>query len=80
MIDLKSILSHSAEVVTRRTGNEYVLVPIANNIADIVNGNVSADATEIKDFSFVADTVDVIDAADGVDAAEVKRCFLYHCC
>ena len=35
MIDLKSILSHSAEVVTRRTGNEYVLVPIANNIADM---------------------------------------------
>jgi methyltransferase-like protein len=35
MAGLKSILSHSASVVTRKTGNEYVLVPIANNIADM---------------------------------------------
>ncbi|HUV01493.1 MAG TPA: PqqD family protein [Bacteroidales bacterium] len=35
MTDLKSILSHSANIVTRKTGNEYVLVPIANNIADM---------------------------------------------
>lgn len=35
MISLKSILSHSASVVTRKTGDEYVLVPIANNIADM---------------------------------------------
>ncbi len=35
MIDLKAILTHSPDVVTRRTGNEYVLVPIANNIADM---------------------------------------------
>jgi hypothetical protein len=35
MADLKSILSHSPSVVTRKTGNEYVLVPIANNIADM---------------------------------------------
>jgi methyltransferase-like protein len=26
---------HSPSVVTRKTGNEYVLVPIANNIADM---------------------------------------------
>jgi len=32
---LKSILSHSPSVVTRKTGNEYILVPIANNIADM---------------------------------------------
>jgi hypothetical protein len=30
-----SVLSHSPSVVTRKTGNEYVLVPIANNIADM---------------------------------------------
>ena len=34
MAGLKSILSQSATVVTRKTGNEYVLVPITNNIAD----------------------------------------------
>jgi len=30
-----SIPLHSPTVVTRKTGNEYVLVPIANNIADM---------------------------------------------
>jgi hypothetical protein len=35
MTGLKSVLSHSPSVVTRKTGNEYVLVPIANNIADM---------------------------------------------
>lgn len=35
MADLKLILSQSASVVTRKTGNEYVLVPITNNIADM---------------------------------------------
>jgi hypothetical protein len=35
MPGLKSILSHSPTVVTRKTGNEYVLVPITNNIADM---------------------------------------------
>jgi hypothetical protein len=35
MAGLKSILSHSQSVVTRKTGNEYVLVPVANNIADM---------------------------------------------
>ena len=35
MASLKSIPIHSQSVVTRKTGNEYVLVPIANNIADM---------------------------------------------
>jgi hypothetical protein len=35
MARLKSILSHSKSVVTTKTGNEYVLVPVANNIADM---------------------------------------------
>jgi len=35
MTALKSILSHSPSVVTRKTGNEYVLVPVTNNIADM---------------------------------------------
>jgi len=35
MTGLKTILSHSKSIVTTKTGNEYVLVPIANNIADM---------------------------------------------
>ena len=35
MIDLDSVVSHSPDIVTRKTGNEYVLVPLANNIADM---------------------------------------------
>lgn len=35
MTNLKSVLSHSPSVVTRKTGNEYVLVPVTNNIADM---------------------------------------------
>jgi len=35
MTNLKSILSHSPSIVTRKTGNEYVLVPVTNNIADM---------------------------------------------
>jgi len=35
MTDLKSIVSRSPSIVTRKTGNEYVLVPITNNIADM---------------------------------------------
>jgi hypothetical protein len=35
MAGLTSILSQSTTIVTRKTGNEYVLVPITNNIADM---------------------------------------------
>jgi hypothetical protein len=35
MVDLNLIFSQSPSVVTRKTGNEYVLVPITNNIADM---------------------------------------------
>ena len=35
MTGLNSILSQSTTIVTRKTGNEYVLVPITNNIADM---------------------------------------------
>jgi hypothetical protein len=35
MPDLKSILTHSPSIVTRKTGDEYVLVPVTNNIADM---------------------------------------------
>jgi hypothetical protein len=35
MAGLKSVLSHSKSIVTTKTGDEYVLVPIANNIADM---------------------------------------------
>jgi methyltransferase-like protein len=35
MTGSKSIPSHSPSVVTRKTGNEYVLIPVTNNIADM---------------------------------------------
>jgi hypothetical protein len=35
MADLNSVISQSPSIVTRKTGNEYVLVPITNNIADM---------------------------------------------
>jgi hypothetical protein len=35
MADMKSVLSRSSSVVTRKTGNEYVLVPVTDNIADM---------------------------------------------
>ncbi len=35
MASLKSIPVRSSSIVTRKTGNEYVLVPVANNIADM---------------------------------------------
>jgi hypothetical protein len=35
MTSLKSIPARSTSIVTRKTGNEYVLVPITNNIADM---------------------------------------------
>ena len=37
MINLKSVYSHSQNIVTRKTGSEYILVPVANNIADMNN-------------------------------------------
>ena len=35
MMNLKLVPSHSRSIVTRKTGNEYVLVPVTNNIADM---------------------------------------------
>jgi hypothetical protein len=35
MTGLKSIFSHSPSIVTRKTGNEYVLVPVTNYITDM---------------------------------------------
>lgn len=35
MSKLSSVPSHSPSIVTRKTGNEYILVPVTNNIADM---------------------------------------------
>jgi methyltransferase-like protein len=35
MVELKSVPSRSTTVVTRKTGSEYVLVPVTDNIADM---------------------------------------------
>ncbi|NLV19087.1 MAG: PqqD family protein [Bacteroidetes bacterium] len=37
MADLNSVVSRSPSVVTRKTGNEYVLVPLTDNIADMTS-------------------------------------------
>lgn len=37
MAGINSILSHSKSVVTTKTGNDYIIVPIANNIADMTS-------------------------------------------
>ena len=34
-MNLKSVPVRSASIVTRKTGNEYVLIPVTNNIADM---------------------------------------------
>lgn len=35
MAEMNSVPSRSPSIVTRKTGNEYVLVPVTNNIADM---------------------------------------------
>lgn len=35
MIDPDSVYKHSPGIVARETGDEYVLVPVTNNIADM---------------------------------------------
>jgi hypothetical protein len=35
MTDMNSVPSHSPSVVSRKTGNEYVLIPVTGNIADM---------------------------------------------
>lgn len=37
MEDLKSIVTRSSSIVGRKAGNEYVLIPVSNNIADMDN-------------------------------------------
>ncbi len=37
MFNLKSVPSRSSSVVTRKTGKEYVLIPVTNNIADMTS-------------------------------------------
>ncbi len=37
MPDLNSVILHSPHIVTKKTGREYVLVPLTNNIADMTS-------------------------------------------
>jgi hypothetical protein len=37
MTDLEQVFAHSPSVVSRKTGNSYVLVPVTNNIADMTS-------------------------------------------
>lgn len=72
MAGLKSILSKSTTVVTRKTGNEYVLVPISNNIADM-NSVYTLNETgafiweQINGKSTVEDIITVLTAEYDID-------------
>ena len=35
MVDLKNVISRAGNIVSRKTGTEYVLIPVTNNIADM---------------------------------------------
>ena len=35
MLDLNSVVTPSPGIIPRKTGDEYVLVPVSNNIADM---------------------------------------------
>jgi len=35
MVDLKNVISRAGDIVSRKTGTEYVLIPVTNNIADM---------------------------------------------
>ena len=35
MVDLKNVISRADNIVSRKTGTEYVLIPVTNNIADM---------------------------------------------
>ena len=52
-MNLKSVPFHSPDIVTRKTGNEYVLVPIANNIA-----NMNSVYTLNETGAFIWDLID----------------------
>jgi len=34
-MDINSVYSHAAGIIARKAGDEYVLVPVTNNIADM---------------------------------------------
>lgn len=65
MTDLKSVPSRSSSIVTRKTGNEYVLVPVANNIADMdsvytLNGTGAFIWEQIDGKKCVKDLIDEV--------------------
>jgi hypothetical protein len=64
MAGLKSILSQSVTVVTRKTGNEYVLVPVTDNIADM-NSVYTLNETG----AFIWEQIDGIKSIEEIAAA-----------
>jgi hypothetical protein len=68
MTDLKSIPSHSPKVVTRKTGNEYVLVPVSNNIA-----NMNNVFTLNETGAFIWDQIDGVKSIEEIIAALVSE-------
>ena len=84
MTGLKSILSHSPSIVTRKTGNEYVLVPITNNIADM-NSVYTLNETgafiweQIDGKRNVEEIIDALTAEYDIDNKNAEdRCFFIY--
>jgi hypothetical protein len=68
MTDLKSVPSHSPKVVTRKTGDEYVLVPVSNNIA-----NMNNVYTLNETGAFIWDQIDGVKSVEEIIAALVSE-------
>ncbi|HCC71449.1 MAG TPA: hypothetical protein DEQ09_09925 [Bacteroidales bacterium] len=72
MINLQTVYSHSPKIVARDTGDEYVLVPVTNNIADMksvytLNSTGSFIWDHINGSRTVKDIVDATEEKFDVD-------------
>ena len=72
MTSLTSVVSQSESIVTRKTGNEYVLVPVTNNIADMTSVYTLNDTgayiwEHIDGKRSVADIIEVMTAEYDID-------------
>ena len=77
MISLTSVVSQSESIVTRKTGNEYVLVPVTNNIADMTSVYTLNDTAafiweHIDGKRSVGDIIKVVTAEYDIDMSSAE--------
>ena len=77
MTGLTSIPSHSTAIVTRKTGNEYILVPISNNIADMdsvytLNETGAFIWEQINGIKNLEEIIDAVTTEYDIDKATAK--------